>query len=345
MLGEIGMQRLCAAFWVFCMAVALTGCAALHSSSSPVATTTSAPMATVAPSSVTASPLPATVMPKPSLSVELPTLTPTPADTSSEPVGTVPASTQYTSTDFGLTFTVPESWIGKYRVVEGGNCLTVYFNPAEGIPENSWSGELFSIARKYTAESADINGDWEFEINGATYIWGMFDGLNFSGYVDSYGDGAPEYNRYMTMRKDIPAIFTSVKSLSGQALTNKKRVWIDSCPRKRIYTTTMGLGIQFIIPQSWIGKCRIVETKNFVTVYFKPRKYNPEKYGDGYLLSIEMKTTDEDEEDYSDSVTIRGADYFCYESSDVSYDGPEDRTFSQMTNEVWKVFETIKAAK
>ena len=307
------MKRICAALIAYCMVAALSGCAALQGSSAPLATVTQAPTATVSPTPVPASPTLVNATPKPSLSIETTYSDPTPGEAEPEPTESIPASTEYTSTNLGLAFTVPESWVGKYRVKEYDNHITVYFNPANPIPENSWSGELFSVARENTEDSNGIFGDWEFEINSATYVWGLFDGANCSGCVESYGEGAPEYSRFMAMRKDIPAIFSSVESLSGQTPTSRKKLWIETYPKTRDYTTTMGLGIQFTIPKYWIGKCRIVETEDYVSFYFKPKKYDPNKYGDGLFFDIGIITPGADvgEEDGDQFITINGICFDC----------------------------------
>jgi hypothetical protein len=163
-----------------------------------------------------------------------------------------------------------------------------------------------------------------------------------------YDDTEPEYNTYTAMVKDIPAIFASVKSLADETPINVQKLWIETIPKTTVYTTTMGLGIQFTLPKSWLGKCRIIESKDDVEAYFNPRKPLTEESGDGWLFVIEKKSknTEGDDEflDYYQEVKVNGVTYICGGPTDVAYEGDEDDLFMQMANDIGKVFDTIRVA-
>jgi hypothetical protein len=298
-----------------------------------------APPATATP---IASDTPPPATPEPSL---LPAETPepdtTPEETTPEPRESAPANTIYTSTNLGITFTIPQSWAGKYRVEEADGCLTVYFNPAEPLGRNSWSGELFSVCKEASGKRVYLSGEWTFELNGTSYVWGIIDSM-------SYSEFAPEYDTYTAMEKDIPAIFDTVQSLSGSAPKNVRRLWLEVIPQTAEYTTTMGLGIRFTLPESWIGKCRIVERADFVSFFFNPQVPFNANMGDGYLFSILKKTSDSDA-DFMDSVLefeVNGVTYISGTSTDVSYsaDQPEYDTYLAMCADRQEILDSVRGA-
>lgn len=112
----------------------------------------------------------------------------------------------YTSDSLGITFTLPDSWVGKYRVEERAGFLTVYFKPAEPVDPDVGDGEMFCIVKK----TADIDTSFydnaqEFEIGGVTYIWGEPTDVRYS-------EGQPEYDAYVQMHQDFPAIYQSIRA-------------------------------------------------------------------------------------------------------------------------------------
>lgn len=338
------MNRLCAAVVAFCIVAALSGCAALHNSSAPLATATPAQMVTFAPTPLPTSPTPSS------------TPSPMPDATTAQPVGgstsdwtsddfyklmkIVPTTNTYTSMDTGITFTVPNSWIGKYRVEEQQGYATVYFNPAGSINTDVGDGELFSINPKDSEEDELLYSyAVEFKIDETTYICGE---LNDA----CYQKGQPEYDTYKTMQKDLPAVFESIRTSKGQMpdniIKNPK-----PAPMNLVYTSTK-LNITFSMPNSWKGKYRVEEGDGCINVSFKPKKPLTKKNGDGWLFIIEKKTDDtaDDEEmlDCVKEVNLNGITYICGTPTDVSYEGPEDETFQKMNSDVWAIFDSIRAA-
>ena len=339
------MKRLAVALAIAGMVFTFPGCTMLSvgtKSSAPLATAMETPVTTAAPDET--SPMPETASPDPSQTPEetepepSAALSPAPSPTP-KPVKTA-SSNIYSNRSLGLSFTMPKSWAGKYRVVNGKGYLSVYFSPVDTADLNDPNdGELFSIVEEKVKKSGDMSGDWTFNLNGLTYIWGSFD--------MEYDDTEPEYDTYSAMLKDIPAVFASVKSsLSGQAPGNVEKLWIESIPKQTVYTTTMGLGIQFTLPKSWLGKCRIVERKDEVDAYFNPKKPLTEENGDGWLFVIAKKSpdTEEWELDYTAEITVNGVTFICGGPTDVAYEGEEDDLFGQMANAISKVFDTIRAA-
>jgi len=252
----------------------------------------------------------------------------------------IPTTNIYASAGLALTFTVPAGWVGKFSVEDGGDYLSVYFNPATPYAPNVRDGELFTIEQE-DSEDMSYGGDWEFKLGGVTYAWGSINGIDG---VD-YNDFEPEYNTYMAMVNNVPAVFDTVRSLSGQAPLNVKKLWIKAVPTKPEYTTSMGLGIKFTLPKSWLDKCRIEEDANSVSFFFKPKKPNP-AYGDGLLLMITKKTGVEGEEDGWNGVqefNVGGIAYFSGAPAEASYKGPEQKTFDGMQGGIQAVVNSVKA--
>lgn len=266
---------------------------------------------------------------------------PTPAEPTPEPTETIPAAETYASDGLGLTFTVPGSWADQYRVEEGDGYLSVYFTPAESPGKSSRSGELFSVAKAHTAVDGQyISGEWEFTINGTTYAWGVFDRL-------AYGASAPEYDTYRALQNDIPAIFETVRSISGQAPDSSKRIWIETIPRSAGYETTMGLGIAITLPDRWIGRCRIVEREDVLSFYFKPEEPVDASIGDGFLFCI-LRKTPEDDAAFMDGVLefeVDGVAYVSGTSTDASYtpDLPDYDTYRKMAGDRQEIIDSARA--
>lgn len=130
----------------------------------------------------------ATVVPKP-------TATPTPVMI--DPLPT------YTSDALGLEITMPHSWAGKYRVVEGEGCLTFYFNPTQAPDPNVGDGELFRIV--YTTSGLDMTkyDTKELKLFMGTFIWCEPKDVR-------YQPSQPEYDTYVALRKNVPGIYYSV---------------------------------------------------------------------------------------------------------------------------------------
>jgi hypothetical protein len=138
-----------------------------------------------------------------------------PEATETEPVATetetvaptaAPKVSIYTSETLGITFTVPDTWVGKYRVEEGDGYLTVFFNPAEPIDQNVGDGELFCIVKKTPdIDTSMYDNSQEFEVNGVAYIWGQPTDVRYS-------EGQPEYDTYVQMLQDFSAVYQSIRA-------------------------------------------------------------------------------------------------------------------------------------
>ena len=72
-----------------------------------------------------------------------PTGQPTPESTAVPDIVQPEMSKIYKSDALGMSFTVPESWVGKYRVEEDNGCLTVLFDPAAPVNKDIGDGVLF----------------------------------------------------------------------------------------------------------------------------------------------------------------------------------------------------------
>lgn len=263
-----------------------------------------------------------------------------PVETEPEPEIVIPTTNVYASWGLGLTFTVPKKWIGKYRVEEGDGYLAVCFNPEEPLEEYAWSGEMFTITDETSEKSQYICGEWKFERNGEMFVWGICDPFD-------YAPWAPEYDTFKMMMKEVSSIYMSLRSTSGQAFKNSKRLWNEVVPTKAKYTTKMGLGISFMLPKSWIGKCSIEESEDCVTFSFMPKDYDPYAYGDGWLFSI-FKKTSNDDADMLDGVweiTVDGVTYICGGPTDVSYEGPEQDDFFAMGGGIQEIIDSVQAVK
>ena len=267
---------------------------------------------------------------------------PTPKETIAEPTEIIPTTSKYTSTGLGLTFTVPKSWVGKYRVKEGEDYLSVYFNPAKPI-DSIHEGEFFTILKKADVDEELIRNDWEFNMNGITYIWGS----NASFF---YWQTDPEYNTYAAMEKDISDIFQTVRSVSGKVPEHVKRLWIEVFPPKNSYTTTMGLGIAFTLPKSWIGKCRIVESEDDIVFYFRPAEPFDPNAADGSFFGIFKETSYSSPDFWGDSVKelqIDGVTYISDTATDVTYseEQPEYDTYATMSGDREEILDSVRAVK
>jgi hypothetical protein len=101
--------------------------------------------------------------PEPSPSPETVTAEPT----ESAPETSTPSIHVYHSTAMGFTFTLPDSWVDKYRVKEGDGFLTVYFKPSSTIEEGM--GNLFSIVKKTSEDDEGfLDNAVDVEVNGST---------------------------------------------------------------------------------------------------------------------------------------------------------------------------------
>lgn len=267
----------------------------------------------------------------PTVTAATPTLVVTPSPTVTPP-------NVYVSEKFGFSFTVPNSWVGKYHVKEGEGYLTVYFDPAE--PTEYGNSELFSIGTEAYAEEELFDSDYKFEINGVVFIWGSISIL--------YTESDPEYDTYMAWQKDIPGVFKSIRSLSGQEPENVKKLWIEVIPHKQVYTST-NLGISFTLPKDWLGSCCVVEDEGYLSVYFKPQNPIAEDMGDGLLFIIVNKKLNYDWDLFSErkDVTVKGVTFVCGGPTDVGYggEGKELDRYIVMENEICKIFKTVRAAK
>ena len=126
---------------------------------------------------------------------------PEPTGQSAAPAG---AFEEVVSACLGVAFDVPSAWSGKYRVEEGDNYLAVYFRPSAPIAEGV--GNLFSIVLKTSEEDAYmLDNSVEIAIDGETYIFGTPTDV-------PYQQQDPEYDAFVAMLKDLPAICASVRA-------------------------------------------------------------------------------------------------------------------------------------
>ncbi len=319
-------------FAVLFLIITLSGCS-MDVNTWP--TITPQPTQTVAP--VPSSAMPVTPSPTSAVAFEPSS---TPDEVLPEPTEIIPNTNVYTSIGLGLTFTVPKSWVGKYRVKDGEGYLSVYFIPAEPI-DTAHEGVFFSILKITDTNEGLLRNDWEFRINDTTYIWG-------SNAQFTYWQTDPEFSAYANLEKDIPDIFKTVRSISGQVPDNVKRLWIEVFPTKTEYTTTMGLGIAFTLPKSWIGKCRIVESEDDILFYFHPAKPFDPNTGDGFLFCISRKMAEDDSDflDGAQEFTIDGVTYISGTSTDVPYseDQPEYDTYMSMGGRQ-EILDSVRAVK
>jgi hypothetical protein len=251
----------------------------------------------------------------------------------------VPTTNVYSSTVSGITLTVPESWVGKYRVEEQGGYISVYFKPTEPVDTDTGDGQLFSINEKNSEEDELLyNSAVEFDVNGTTYICG-------TSKDESYQRSQPEYETYTTMQKDLPAVFSSIRTAKGQ-LPDNIIYEPKPAPMTLVYKSK-SLHLAFSMPDSWKDKYTVMEGRDSISVFFKPEKPLTEENGDGWILIIIKKTQDTEAWtlDYTKEVTVNGVTYICGGPTDVAYSGEEDDLFMMMANEIWAVFDTIRAAK
>lgn len=336
------MKRVSLAIAFFIIMSIFFGCSA---SVSPTGVTTSLPSrpAAQASSSVPVDSTPAS-------QTETPTLTPgvtvEPTETlpqntepmQPEPVKVVPKTNVYTNEGLGLTFTVPKSWVGKYRVEEGEGYLSVYYGLVES--DDSDSTELFTIMKKTCSKWDCFSDEWEFGMNGTTYGWGT---TSFDIEL------ASDNETYVKMQYDVPAISHTLRSVIGKVPDHIKTIWLELVPKKTEYKTTLGLGIAFTLPKSWIGKCRIDESEDCVSFSFYPKKPINKYNGNGFFFAIDKNALKNDYSDM-DSVrqfTINGITYVSYTTTDVCYseDQPEFDTFMSMNGDSREILDSIRAVK
>lgn len=127
---------------------------------------------------------------------------PSPEAATTAPAETETASIQYTSTALGLAFTMPGSWADKYRVQEGDGYLAVYFKPASTIEDGL--GKFFTVMKKTSEDDGGyFDDEVQIEINDVTYICGSPTDV-------AYSEENPEYEAYVKMKQDVPAIIQSI---------------------------------------------------------------------------------------------------------------------------------------
>jgi hypothetical protein len=323
----------------------LLGCSATVSPSAiATALPARADIQTASPATATTTPTAEMATPSPSVQPETASTSPSPSPGEMMPdlpeVTHFPETNSYTSKWLNLTFTVPESWVGKYSVWEDGSCcLNVYFNPSEYIDDDVYDGMLFSINMKESElDELLFQSLMEFDIDGKTYIFCM-------PKDESYRKNQSEYGTYMMMQKDIPAIFTTIRTATGQLPEN-----IVYNPKPAPLTLKYSykrLGITFSMPESWKDKYRVEEGKDNIYVYFKPKKPLTEENGSGFLFAIEKKTKETPVTilDVCSEIKIHGVTYICYGSTSVEYAGEEEDLYLQMASEIYAISETIRAAK
>jgi len=185
------MKRFFVFIAVVCMML-VSGCSSPMGNTLKSVVTTPTP--TPLPSSTSASIATATASPTKQATVPTPTPTTKPE----------PKEIVVNSAKLGLTFSLPKSWKGKYRIEESKDSLSVYFKPSKPVDE-IYDGFLFFIARK----TSDMNGDFidnyrEFKVNGTTYVFGGPTDVTYEG---------PEDDTFLSMNQDALAIYSTIRGL------------------------------------------------------------------------------------------------------------------------------------
>jgi hypothetical protein len=119
---------------------------------------------------------------------------------------TLPKTNVYLSTRLGIAFTVPESWVGKYRVEEGDGYVSAFFRPEEMDIEENGDGLFFMIVRKEGCTVIDEEYLEELpvvEANGAAYAIYEPTDVSYEG---------PEQDAFEAMNGDKSGVFDSIRA-------------------------------------------------------------------------------------------------------------------------------------
>jgi hypothetical protein len=113
----------------------------------------------------------------------------------------------YNNDKLGISFTVPQSWIGRYTVKEETYGVNVFFKPTVPAPEGS--GLIFCLIKEGYGdeEFLDSMGDPKTIVaKGVTY---HIDGPRDIGFPDDH----KEYKDYQKFRQDVPSVVKTIKTV------------------------------------------------------------------------------------------------------------------------------------
>lgn len=116
--------------------------------------------------------------------------------------------TVYKSSKLGFSLTFPASWQDKYRVVENGDSLSVYFKPNHNV--KGTVGLFFTIIKK-TPELNEsrydtIGNTRYFKVGETTYFIGGPTDVNFP-------ENDPEIDTYLKMNRERSTVLSTLKKL------------------------------------------------------------------------------------------------------------------------------------
>lgn len=124
-------------------------------------------------------------------------------------------SLQFKSSKLGFSITFPESWKGKYEVVENAidTGIIVYFKPSKNPPEKLKDkyGEFFEIIN---AQSKDFYKDMYDTVRSVSF----FEANNIKYFIGGPTDCSmpldhPELDLFRKMKLDIPDILETIEPL------------------------------------------------------------------------------------------------------------------------------------
>lgn len=112
----------------------------------------------------------------------------------------------YKSERMGISFIIPNNWIGKYRIDEVEDGLWVHFTLMDSV--NEGDGFLFAILKAASVIDVDtfdgVGVPRTFQAGDVTYITGGPTGITVS-------EGAKEFNTYCNMQSEIKDIIRSIR--------------------------------------------------------------------------------------------------------------------------------------
>lgn len=113
----------------------------------------------------------------------------------------------YNSDKLGISFTVPESWIGRYTVKEETYGINVFFKPTSPAPEGS--GLIFCLMKKGYGDEDFLDGIGDQRTIVAKGVTYYIDGPRDIGFPDDH----KEYKDYKKFRDDVPSVVKTIKTV------------------------------------------------------------------------------------------------------------------------------------
>lgn len=129
-------------------------------------------------------------------------------DTSPDTSPDKSGDTVYKNGKFGFSFTMPESWNGKYTVKEAEDGIYVYFKPIQ--PVRAYSGLLFAILKKGSIDESHFDTVGEprnLEAKGILYIVGGPTDLSFP-------DDNKEFGDFTKLQKEVKDVVKTIKAIN-----------------------------------------------------------------------------------------------------------------------------------